>query len=45
MATRPRIAVFSTGGTIASTRSADGAASPNLTADAVQEFLEGVILC
>ena len=29
----PRVAVFSTGGTIASKRSADGAASPNLTAD------------
>src|SRR6516162_5467199 len=29
----PRIAVFSTGGTIASKRSVDGAASPNLTAD------------
>jgi L-asparaginase/Glu-tRNA(Gln) amidotransferase subunit D len=28
-----RVAVFSTGGTIASKRSADGAASPNLTAD------------
>jgi len=31
--TRPRVAVFSTGGTIASKRSADGAASPNLTAE------------
>ena len=29
----PRVAVFSTGGTIASKRSVDGAASPNLTAD------------
>ena len=29
----PRVAVFSTGGTIASKRSADGAASPKLTAD------------
>ena len=28
-----RVAIFSTGGTIASKRSADGAASPNLTAD------------
>jgi L-asparaginase len=33
MSTRPRIAVFSTGGTIASTRDADGAASPHLTAE------------
>lgn len=31
--TRPRIAIFSTGGTIASIRGADGAASPNLTAE------------
>ena len=29
----PRVAVFSTGGTIASKRSTEGAASPNLTAD------------
>jgi L-asparaginase/Glu-tRNA(Gln) amidotransferase subunit D len=29
----PRVAIFSTGGTIASKRSDDGAASPNLTAD------------
>lgn len=29
----PRVAIFSTGGTIASKRSADGVASPNLTAD------------
>ncbi len=33
MATRPRVAVFSTGGTIASIRGDDGAASPNLTAE------------
>ncbi len=33
MSTRPRIAVFSTGGTIASTRGADGAASPHLSAE------------
>jgi L-asparaginase len=32
-ATVPKVTVFSTGGTIASKRSADGAASPNLTAD------------
>ena len=32
-AAAPRVAVFSTGGTIASKRSADGAASPKLTAD------------
>lgn len=30
---RPKIAIFSTGGTIASIRGADGAASPNLTAE------------
>ena len=29
----PRVAVFSTGGTIASKRGVDGVASPNLTAD------------
>jgi asparaginase len=29
----PRVAIFSTGGTIASKRGVDGAASPNLTAD------------
>lgn len=33
MSARPRIAVFSTGGTIASTRGADGAASPHLSAE------------
>ncbi len=33
MSARPRIAVFSMGGTIASTRGADGAASPRLTAE------------
>ena len=33
MSARPRIAVFSTGGTIASTRSAEGVASPHLTAE------------
>ena len=31
--TRPRVVVLSTGGTIASVRGTDGAASPNLTAD------------
>jgi L-asparaginase len=33
MATRPKVAVFSTGGTIASVRGTNGAASPNLTAE------------
>jgi L-asparaginase len=33
MATRSRVAVFSTGGSIASIRGANGAASPNLTAE------------
>jgi L-asparaginase len=33
MATRPKVTVFSTGGTIASVRGTSGAASPNLTAE------------
>jgi L-asparaginase/Glu-tRNA(Gln) amidotransferase subunit D len=33
MAVRPKVAVFSTGGTIASVRGTSGSASPHLTAD------------
>ncbi len=35
---QPSIAVFSTGGTIASKRGADGAASPNLTAEELKQI-------